>query len=544
MKSYLTVEDILQRKHFEESEVVAGYEGLSRLVKWVHVVEVTNIRNLLNGNELILSTGVAWQGKKEHFISLVKQLIALQASGLCIEMGTYTTIIPEEVIEIANRAQFPIILIHKEVPFVDITQDIHGLLINHQYKILSDLESYSLELSKKLLTIDHYNEVLKMIRNYLQVQVMIVFHKKEEVQCFPDVMEQEQRTLLQGVKREGDSLSHKTPYSIARLPIKLLGETYAELIIASDERELTEFDHLILDRTATALAELLLRDLYVEEKRRVEETKWVMSWLSGKETEEGIYEHLAFHSSTVKPKGAFVCIVKLDSIPQNMSVQLTYFKLAFRSIFDQQGFSMFAIEKANNIIFILVNERSPQTWKKRMKEGLTRLKASDVVRKGMNNKKPLFGVGKFVNKLSDIHKSYQSAEETLRIKDRLSEQSDSYFYEDLHVFRFISLLSRTVDLNEVVDEYLAPVIEYDRKYNGKLMETLKTYLVCNGSKQETARQLFIVRQTLYHRLHKLEKLIGKDFMKHEKRLALEFMLLSYEFLTTSKPIEEKDHDAL
>ncbi|WP_235849784.1 PucR family transcriptional regulator ligand-binding domain-containing protein, partial [Heyndrickxia oleronia] len=42
LKSYITVKYILQRKHFEMIEVIAGKEGLNRLVKWVHVVEVTN----------------------------------------------------------------------------------------------------------------------------------------------------------------------------------------------------------------------------------------------------------------------------------------------------------------------------------------------------------------------------------------------------------------------------------------------------------------------------------------------------------------------
>ena len=61
----LTVSDILKRKHFEHVEVVAGHNGLNRTVKWVHVVEVAKIHHLLNGKELILSTGVGWKENKE-----------------------------------------------------------------------------------------------------------------------------------------------------------------------------------------------------------------------------------------------------------------------------------------------------------------------------------------------------------------------------------------------------------------------------------------------------------------------------------------------
>ena len=130
----LKVADILNRNHFDKAIVIAGIEGLKRIVKWVHVVEVTNIRNLLNGDELILSTGVTWKDDKDLFISMIEQLIEHQAAGLCLEMGTYMSEIPEEVITIANQHQFPIIIFHKQVPFVEITQDIHSLIINRQYQ--------------------------------------------------------------------------------------------------------------------------------------------------------------------------------------------------------------------------------------------------------------------------------------------------------------------------------------------------------------------------------------------------------------------------
>lgn len=114
----LKVADILNRNHFDKAVVIAGAEGLKRIVKWVHIVEVTNIRNLLNGNELILSTGVAWKDKEDLFISMIEQLIEHQAAGLCLEMGTYMSKIPEEVIMIANQHQFPIIVFQKEVPLL------------------------------------------------------------------------------------------------------------------------------------------------------------------------------------------------------------------------------------------------------------------------------------------------------------------------------------------------------------------------------------------------------------------------------------------
>lgn len=82
----------------------------------------------------------------------------------------------------------------------------------------------------------------------------------------------------------------------------------------------------------------------------------------------------------------------------------------------------------------------------------------------------------------------------------------------------------------MVKEYLEPVILYDKQNSGRLYQTLNIFLQTNGSKKETASQLYIVRQTLYHRLDKLHALLGEDMMQAPKRQALEFAILAYEFL--------------
>ena len=148
----LSMHEILQNKYFRDAKVIAGKAGLYRPVRWVHVLEVTSIENLLSGNELILSTGIGWKGDKEVLGSLVQQSIDANAAGLCIELGPYISTVPQEVIELADSHDFPLIVFFKEVRFIDITQEIHSLLIKKHYQILSDLEEYSNRLNQLLLS--------------------------------------------------------------------------------------------------------------------------------------------------------------------------------------------------------------------------------------------------------------------------------------------------------------------------------------------------------------------------------------------------------
>jgi len=524
----LTVAEILKRRHFEQALIIAGNGGIQRTVKWVHVVEVTSIRNLLNGRELILSTGVAWKDNSRLFVSMVKEFIDLNAAGLCIEIGTYLSEVPDEVIDIANEYQFPIIIFQQEVPFVEITQDIHSVIINQQYQKISDLENYSQSLNKRLLTIETYEEILQFIFSALDVQIIFRL-KNQEYEFVPEISPDEQDSIiyqLEGAKMQ--DYEH-----IASSPIFLFGQEYAELFIYSKDIPISEYDLLILDRTATAIAQHILRDLYVEEKKRVEEFEWLHGWLEGEHSLEDIHEYLVENGMKVKTNDAVVLITKQIQMKDKASQDVTYLKLLFRSVFEQNGFAVFFVEKRNEITFILLNNREKKNLKDRIKKAIESIQDSEFIRNQASTKL-LIAAGKFIDSISDVHKSYQTAKETLKIQQKMTNKQIYYFYEDLHLYRLISQMNKYTDLQELASEYLQPVIQYDHKYNAKLLETLKAYLECNGSKQETSNKLFIVRQTLYHRLQKLENLLGEDFMEHEKRVAIEFMLLVHDYLSSAQ----------
>ncbi|WP_028400063.1 PucR family transcriptional regulator [Ectobacillus panaciterrae] len=508
----LTMTDILKRKHFEKAEIIAGEAGLQRAVKWVHILEVANVKTLLKGQELVLSTGLGWKEDPALFLSFLQELLEMQASGLCIDMTRHPFRIPQDIIRLANDHAFPILLFQQEVPYVEITHDIHSHLINQQYQMISNLEQYSQVLNKKLLSIRNCKEILELLQHHLGHTVVFQMNGNKKY-----VLPYENVERVKGVDER------KTAHQC----IQLLGQNYADLFIYTAD-EVTEYDTLILDRTATALAQHLLRDLYVEEKRRAEENEWVHSWLSGEHDEDEIMGFLVSHRMPHKPKGGTVCICKF----QDLDTDFIYFKLLFRTIFEQFGFSALCTEKRNELAFVLLNNRDSK-MRQRIESGLQRLMQSDFMKK--QKLAVTIGVGKFSEQLEDFTKGFLTAKEAIKVQQNTGKQC--HFYEDLHMYRLISMIHKHSDLQEIVLEYLDPVICYDQKYKGNLMETLRVYLACNGSKQETANRLFVVRQTLYHRITKLEQLLGADFMKPEKRLVIEFMLQAYDYLILTNRIK-------
>ncbi|MCM3389163.1 PucR family transcriptional regulator ligand-binding domain-containing protein [Ureibacillus chungkukjangi] len=513
-KTSLQINDILTNIHFKQAELVAGFNGAQNPIKWVHVLEVTNAQKLLKGQELILTTGVSFKQNSEIFLQFVQGLIETNCSGLCIEYGDYIQSIPTEILALANLHHFPIIVFHEEVRFVEITQDLHTLIINHQYSKMTQLENYSQLLNKEILTTQNAEQLLKILYNFLQIQ--IIFEVEGQVAIFYPNMTKKQRELLLEKKKCVATSSQFTIY-----PIYLFEHNYGEITLHSENREITEFEMLILDRTVTALAQVLLRNLYVEEKKGMEDAKWLEEWLEGGHSEEEVKQFILSEWPSFKQKESAVLVISLPRNEKNKQLDSTYFKLYCHATFDKKGFYPLAIQKKYSLILILLNRQDGIPMKERLRECIQKLETSDLL---MGQE---FAVGKFVTDLTKIHESYQTALDTLYISRNLD--SSSCFYDELYVFHLIYKMQKHTNLEEMIRDYLQPLVDFEEKHGGELLETLEVYLQSNGSKQETAKRLFIVRQTLYHRLRRIESLIGKDFMNGQNRLVLEFMLLARKF---------------
>lgn len=521
MKShfYFSVKDILERKYFEHAKVMAGHRGLSRQVKWVHIVEVTSIKNLLNGNELILSTGLALK-EEGSFLSLIQQLGACDAAALCIELDTNISTIPAAVLEWADEFDFPIIVFEKEVPFVSITQDIHAVIINQQYEMIKKLDFYAQNLNKLLLSVKHCRDILQVLHKELNVPVLFQL-KEQDVKVHPLMCSSEEELFLQNYYKSKDSKDHH----VASTKVILFDQEYAELCICRYNHPFSEYELLILDRTSTALAQYWMRELYFDEQKRLEESKWIMSWLKGEQSYEGLAAFM--DDLNVSIHGGVVCICKMNTLADKEMHDLTFFNLVIKSIFEQYGFTVVPERFDHDLVFILLDTRRTGDWKARLISAYEKILKSGFFKKSSG---AIFATGKYQLEMMDIHRSYETAKDTLEFQTKVDGGDHYCFFDDLHLFRLISIVNENVNMWEMIEEFLSPLIKYDRDHDGDLLKTLKVFLACQGSKQETSKRLFIVRQTLYHRLKKIEGMLGEDFMRSDKRVTIEFLLAAHEYL--------------
>jgi PucR family transcriptional regulator, purine catabolism regulatory protein len=88
------------------------------------------------------------------------------------------------------------------------------------------------------------------------------------------------------------------------------------------------------------------------------------------------------------------------------------------------------------------------------------------------------------------------------------------------VERLLARLGNNGDLRAFVEQRLRPLLDYDRRRSSKLLPTLEALLEHEGRKAETARALHVERQSLYHRIDRIESLLKADLGDADTRLGL------------------------
>ena len=105
---------------------------LDRRVRWVHVSEVGDMSNLLEGGELVLTTGLALLDQ-QHRDAYLPGLAAAGAAGVIIELGMHIDELPESVLASGVSLGLPVIVLHRRVRFVDVTEEVHRRIVAEQY---------------------------------------------------------------------------------------------------------------------------------------------------------------------------------------------------------------------------------------------------------------------------------------------------------------------------------------------------------------------------------------------------------------------------
>ncbi len=537
----LTVGDVLTRDLFKNAKVVAGETGLKRQIKWTHILETEAFDSLINGSELILTTGINLE-LDNCATTTYERLLQKDVAGICIEKGPYFKTISTDIKRFADKHAFPIIIFEEVVRFVDITQDLHSLLINQHHQMLNQLSTLTHKFNELSLAPNGILKILQALHHYFGQHSLCLLEDSKSY-YYPPESKIDQENILSYIstkltnKRQSGIISiYNETFAIA--PVFGLGQIWGYLCLNITKNLNEEFLLSVLDRASLAIAQILLRNRTIEERKLNSEDECVRTLLQGKPyNQSDLHTFLPVASTNLYFRVFIIKTESPDSVIgednwEEIKIQRT---ILIRSLFKHAGYFPAVSVRKDEIAIIcsFIAETHVNKSTKQFLQVTKNLLSATL----LNNKITYIGISGLHQNVSHISKGYAEANDVIYLNKQ--QLSTTYFHDEIGIYQILLPLQKDKQLQLFINDYIGELIFLDENSDSELLKTLEVYLACRGSKKEAAEKLFIVRQTLYHRLRKIEQYIGKDFMDPVKRLAIETAIKAYYILKNRHYLDNK-----
>lgn len=134
----LSVADVLELDVLQagEPEVLAGAAALRLPVRWVHIAEDAATSALLDGGELVLTTGMNFRHSAPAARDFLDRFFAAGAVAVIVEIADGEADDVQRSVaavrEAAREAAGPVVVLHARVRYVQVTEQVHRLLMEQQ----------------------------------------------------------------------------------------------------------------------------------------------------------------------------------------------------------------------------------------------------------------------------------------------------------------------------------------------------------------------------------------------------------------------------
>lgn len=471
-------------------------------VRWVHTSEIFEISPLLKGGEVLLTTGLGLVGAAAGSVNTYIAALAQQnVTALIMEVGRTFIRLPDEFVTSAREHQLPLITLHRVIPFVEITEVVHPILISRELQVLRDTDHAFKRLTSGLLAGDDLADIVSTARSLTGL----------EIGCYSPGAQ-----LLAGT----DVRAASAPNRLQERPVGI--EPWAYLVA------LTEADwgtSHVLDVAATAIALKLSQKSVGSPSQSIAVTDLLADMMTGKFVDgQDLETRAGSLGFTVMPQRTAV----------GVAVDLTHaartgLSATTKAARKQFGPSLVAEVDGHMMLAIQVRPEYP------LDEQLATLADSIDQELATSGSGQLVRVtsGPVVDDVAGLATSIPRAGHGAKLARRLALMPRILTERDLGLYDLLTRVVPDSDLETFVEQQLGALLQADARSGSGLMVTLNAYLETGRSKSAAAKLLGIQRQTMYQRLERISRLLGGiDLSAHNRLTALDLAVTAWQMRTS------------
>ena len=516
-------------------EVMLGADpdALDQPVRWVHVSDLADLSNLLEGGELVLTTGLALTDR-EHRAQYLPRLAAAGAIGVVVELGLHIDEVPADVLDAGHGLKLPVIVLRRPVRFVEVTEAVHRQIVADQYAEVDYTrrvhEAFT-NLSMRRASLD---EIVAAAADILDTPVVLE-DLNRQVLAFAGrgvptaglLADWDRRSRLASAVGAGSWVA--TPVGAYR---QEWGRLVAPLLAGPGDRAVTT----ALERAAQAL---VLHRMVEQDRTSLElraQGGLVEDLRRGRIRDEAEATSRA-HALGMRPALTYVPVTVRSGestgvdqvlVQQRRARMLDAVVHATRAA----GHTLLAASSESGQIDLLL---APQ--RTTAAAGVPAAVLADVctaIRAAVTRVDGIascaIGVGPESSRLVDAAGGLAEAAHVAEVAMAMPHDAHKSYYRaaDVRLRGLVGLIRSDPRVQAFAETELRGLLEHRAKQGDRgaeAFELLRTFLDVGGNKTALAKRTHLSRPTLYARLAGLERLLGVDLDSAESRTSLHVAML-------------------
>lgn len=502
---------ILTLPSFSGARLLAGADGLGRMVRSINTMEVPDVLPWVHADELLLTTGYPMRGNPLPLADFVSELADRRVAGLAIKLGRYLDELPADMLERADGLGFPIVQVADDIAFSEMLNQVLLEVLGRSTSAIARAEREHEDLTALVLGGKGIPEVVTALHGQLSEEgitatVALTDHAGQIVELAGAPLP-EPTPILDGDQSFrsaafGYGVHELGECSLAVCSVKAEGDR-GHLIALRSDRPWSQSEVIALERGATVAALVLTREMAVsavEHKYRGDLLREVLAGRVPAASAQARAGGFGWELSGPKvvvvaaddPSAATPAGHRADQRAKSWTSRV-------RSIDPHAATATFASES----IAVLGCPEGVVPDARVLSE------LAAVLSPGRHYE-GVVGVSRIVpDGLSGLDAAYTQAWEAVRVGRMLEDIGTVSRFDDLGLYRLLSWVPDSEELRSFLTDTLGELArpEGDAELD-ELRRTLIVLLDTNLNVAETARQMHFHYNTLRYRVNKLERMLG------------------------------------
>jgi purine catabolism regulator len=546
----MNVSDIFSQPIFSGFRLIAGDDGSDREIRNINMMDAPDIIDYLKPGDWLVTSGYHLKNNTEFFKKLVQQMAGKGCAALGIKTKRFIDDIPDEVIRIANQLSFPLIFIPNSIPLVDIVNQTLTLILHARTQELQFAIDTHQQFSSHIMNGEGIVRLLNSLSDLIGYPAALLDNYFKPIAVTGQETDGSGQERFAPLKQVGSSLAQmSSSYSAFCLreshqaytlfPLYTYKTKRHFLIIAGHIPMEERIVVLTIEQAANVLAFELMKDEALKQSERKIRDAYLSKLVGGEFTSKEAIINRAREFDMSHEQKMIAVVGKLDL--DDSRISFTKFRTKTNEVSEFIEGEMenlpfhgyFFVKDSFCICLFDVGEG----WSNDSRQLIPYLRHAQERVEQYFSETISFGISNVHVDLSDLPRAYQSAVDALQAGLRSGRRKFIQIYQSKGFSDLLRMVPMD-DLNKLYRETFQGLAFPEKEEDEELFRTLIVFFESNCQISETAKKLFIHRNTVIYRIDKCEQILGKDLKDPEAGFLIRFAFRLKSLLVESN---EMDH---